>query len=360
LFIFSGLIKAIDPLGLTYKMQEFFEVWSAGGHMVWIMDALHNHAIILSSVMIVLEVAVGVALLIGWQKRFTLRLLLVLSVFFTFLTAYALFTGKVTECGCFGACVPLSPLATFLKDVILLVLVIFILINKKYVEPAFKSAHLLTFMFLSIMITAFLQSRALEHLPLIDCLPYKTGNDILKLRQWPAGATFDQYAYTFTYKKGGEEKEFDANALPDSSWQYVTRNQKLVAKGNGKVPEINDFSLTDASGNDSTEAILTQKDEYYLFFVKDMKEEVGLWAPQFNYLYQNVKLKKRKMYVITGDMPAADSFFNIRNKYNLPIYSCDVTAIKTAARSIPTLFLMDSSVVMGKWAWLDVADGLQQ
>jgi uncharacterized membrane protein YphA (DoxX/SURF4 family) len=360
LFIFSGVIKAIDPLGLCYKMQEFFEVWAGNGDAVWLMNSLHDHAIILSSIMITLEVGVGVAVLVGWQKRFTLWLLLILSTFFTFLTAYAYFTGKVRECGCFGACISLSDFASFLKDIILLILIIFIFINKQYIEPAFKSVHLLTCMLGAIMITSLLQSHALEHLPLIDCLPYKIGNNILQLREAPADATYDQYSYSFVYKKGSEEKEFDANALPDSTWQYVTRNEKLLSKGNDKEPAIKDFSLTDAAGNDSTEAILGQKGKYYLFFVKNMLEQARVWVPQFRYLYQNIKLKGRKIYVVTADRLAVDSFFNIKQNYHLPIYNSDVTAIKTAARSTPTLFLMDGPVIQGKWAWLDIGDGLQQ
>ncbi|MEI9934814.1 MAG: BT_3928 family protein [Ferruginibacter sp.] len=359
LFIFSGLIKAIDPLGLTYKMQEFFEVWSADGHMVWVMDALHSHAIILSSVMITLEVLLGVALLIGWQKRFVLWVLLVMMVFFMFLTSYVLFSGKIRECGCFGNCIPLTPLQTFIKDVILLVLIIFIIINKKYIQPVFASVHLVTLILGSAMITALLQSHALEHLPLIDCLPYKQGNNILALRQTPADATFDKYTYSFVYKKGTEQKEFTVNDLPDSTWQFVQQNKILIEKGNDKEPAIKDFSLTDAAGNDSTEAVLGQKGEYYLFFLKDIVNDKNNWEGQFSYLSQNVKLKNRKIYIVTADREHVDSFFNIKNHYNLPVYVCDATAIKTAARCNPTLFLMNGPVVEGKWSWLDIQDGLQ-
>jgi hypothetical protein len=241
-----------------------------------------------------------------------------------------------------------------------LIMIIFIIANKEYVQPAFKSIHLVTFMFISIMLTALLQSHALEHLPLIDCLPYKVGNDILKLREVPADATYDQYTYTFTYKKGADEKEFDANDLPDSSWQYVSRNQVLVSKGNGKVPAINDFSLTDAAGNDSTEAVLGQTGEYYLLFIKNMSEGRGLWMNTFRYFYQNVKLKNRKLYLVAGEQEATDSLFNKEGHFNLPVYSCDVTALKTAARCVPTIFLMNGPVVEGKWSWLDMNDAFAQ
>ena len=359
LFIFSGLIKAIDPLGLAYKMQEFFEAWSANGFMIGVFNWLHNYAIIFSSIMITLEVGAGVGLLIGWQKKIITWLLLLMSVFFTFLTAYALYSGKVRECGCFGECIPLSPLQTFIKDLVLLALVLLIFFNRKYIVPAFKTVHLVGLMFLSIMLTAYLQSRALEHLPLIDCLPYKKGNNILELRKMPADATFDKFTYSFVYKKGNEQKEFTVNNLPDSTWQFVEQKQKLIEKGNGKLPLINDFSLTDANGNDSTEAILGQKGEYYLFFLKTMAEDNNNWTPQFNYLWQNVQLKKRKLYVVTADKDAVDSFFNIKNHYNVPVFVCDVIAIKTAARCVPTLFLMNGPVVEGKWSWLDINEGLQ-
>jgi uncharacterized membrane protein YphA (DoxX/SURF4 family) len=360
LFIFSGLVKAIDPLGLSYKMQEFFEAWAADGHLVAVMNGLHDYAIIFSIIMIVLEVGVGVGILIGWQPKFVSWLLLIMSAFFLFLTAYVLFSGKVRECGCFGDCIPLSSMQTFIKDVILLLLVILIFVKREHIKPVFKNVHLIGTMFVSIMLTSLLQSHALEHLPLIDCLPYKIGNNILELRKMPPDATFDKFEYSFVYKKGTEEKTFGVNNLPDSTWQFVQQNQTLIEKGNGKVPAINDFSLSDFAGNDSTEAILGQNDKYYLFFLKNMGEDKNHWSTQFTYLWQNVKLKNRKLYVVTADKENVDSFFNIKNHFNVPIFICDATAIKTAARCVPTLFLMNGPVVLGKWSWLDINEGLQQ
>ncbi len=126
LFIFSGLVKAIDPLGLAYKMQEFFEVWAAGGFVPGVMDWLHVHALWFSLLMIALEVVLGIALLLGWRIKTVSYLLLLLMLFFTFLTSYVLFSGKIKACGCFGDCIPLTPIQTFTKDIILSVLVLFI------------------------------------------------------------------------------------------------------------------------------------------------------------------------------------------------------------------------------------------
>src|SRR3990170_6653120 len=118
LFIFSGLIKANDPLGLSYKMQEFFEVW--GWH------ALNDYTLAFSVLMIAFEIIAGVAVLVGWQMRLFSWLLLLLIIFFTFLTGYALFSGKIRECGCFGDCIPLTADQSFIKDLILMVFILVI------------------------------------------------------------------------------------------------------------------------------------------------------------------------------------------------------------------------------------------
>ena len=115
LFIFSGLVKAIDPLGLAYKMQEFFEAWHDGGYLPGLMNWLNGHALLFSVIMISLEVILGVALLLGMWKKLTAWLLLLLMLFFTFLTSYVVFSGKIATCGCFGDCILLTPMQTFTK-----------------------------------------------------------------------------------------------------------------------------------------------------------------------------------------------------------------------------------------------------
>src|SRR5436190_20118658 len=133
LFIVSGLVKANDPLGLAYKMEEFFELWIAGlksGHffaiapLISFLNFFDHHTLFLSVTMIILEIIAGVALLLSWMKRFVLYLLLVLIVFFTFLTGYAYLSGKFTNCGCFGDCLPITPLTSFAKVVVLLLLIL--------------------------------------------------------------------------------------------------------------------------------------------------------------------------------------------------------------------------------------------
>lgn len=353
LFIFSGLVKAIDPLGLAYKMQEFFEVWAADGYFKTLMDWLHKYATGFSIFMIALEVVLGVALLIGWQKKLTTWLLLLLTLFFTFLTSYVLFSGKIRACGCFGDCIPLTPIQTFSKDIILTILIICILVGQKYIQPLFKTMIGSIIVLLSLIAVLCLQFYVLKHLPVKDCLPYKIGNNIWELRKMPKDAIQDKYEYGFIYEKNNEKKEFKVTALPDSTWKFVERKETLVLKGKNNTPLINDFTFTTESGNDTTEAILNQPGEYYLLFVKDFNKNEDKWYEDFKEFYAN---KIPRVYLITADTKTASEIFKVPGDFKLDIFSCDGTAIKTAARVNPTLFFMKGAVIQNKWSWNDVKD----
>ncbi len=348
LFIFSGLVKAIDPRGLAYKMQEFFEAWTNSGFMPGLMKVFSDHALLFSVIMITLEVIVGVALLIGWKKRFTTWILLILMLFFTFLTAYVLFTGKIRACGCFGDCIPLTPTQTFTKDIILLILALFLVFNTRYISPIAKPFFSTLYVLIATMAVLFLQWYVLRNLPLADCLPYKKGNNILELRKMPANAIADKFDYLFIYKKDGVEKEFKADATPDSTWTFVDRKQTLVQKGSNNVPVINDFSLTTESGTDSTEAILSTTGEYYLLYVKDLDGYPSNWTED-QQLIERFITDKKKFFVVTAELNKVKAHFP--NPSAIIFLTCDGTVLKTIARVNPTLYLMDGPVVKNKWSW---------
>ena len=146
LFIFSGLVKANDPLGLSYKMKEFFEIWNSGLEygsfflkdiLINLFQFLHDHSLSLSVFMIAFEILAGVALLLGWRMKVFSWLLLLLILFFTFLTGYAFYSGKFTNCGCFGDCIPITPKTSFLKDIALTLLIIFLFKYRKNIRPYF-------------------------------------------------------------------------------------------------------------------------------------------------------------------------------------------------------------------------------
>jgi len=354
LFIFSGLVKAIDPKGLSYKMQEFFEVWARDGFLPKLINIFNEHSLTFSIVIITLEVLLGLALLVGWQKKMITWLLLLLTLFFTFLTAFVLFTGKIKACGCFGDCIPLTPTQTFTKDIILLVLVVILLMGHKFIQPLFKPIICLAILAMAISGVLFLQTYVQHHLPLKDCLPFKVGNNILELRKMPKDAVPDKFDYTFVYQKNGEKKEFGVNNIPDSTWQFVDRKQTLVQKGKNNIPLINDFSFTTESGNDTTEAILGQEGEYYLMYTSlfdDIKNPAKDWMEDVALLIKANALNK-KLFVVTTQIEQAKKRYQVfieGKKITQPIFTCDATALKTVARSNPTLYLMNGSIVKQKW-----------
>ena len=203
LFIFSGLVKAIDPKGLAFKMQEFFEAWSGSGFMPGLMKTFDQYVLAFSMIMITLEVIVGVALLIGWKKKVIIFILLLLMIFFTFLTSYVLFTGKIRACGCFGDCIPLTPIQTFTKDIVLLVLAFFLLFSTKYISPIAKPFFSFLYILLATILVLLLQWYVLRNLPLADCLPYKKGNNLVELRKMPANAVPINMTLFLFIKKAG-------------------------------------------------------------------------------------------------------------------------------------------------------------
>ncbi|MCB0699987.1 MAG: DoxX family protein [Chitinophagaceae bacterium] len=265
LFIFSGLVKANDPLGLSYKMDEFFEVWN----MHWMMP----YSLAMSVLMIAFEIVAGIAVLIGYAYRLFSYLLLLLITFFTFLTAYVLFSGKIKECGCFGDCIKISNEETFWKDVILLVLAVVLVIYRNKIKPVFKGYSGTVIMITTAVFAFGMQWWALEHLPFHDCLPYKIGVDINVDSKIPPGAKPDRYESVMIYEKDGVQKEFTMQNYPwqDTTWVFVDRTDKLVEKGNAE-PKIKDFVLSDFDGNDLTETVLTMPGYTFLWFVKDPAE----------------------------------------------------------------------------------------
>ncbi|MEO5967682.1 MAG: BT_3928 family protein [Ferruginibacter sp.] len=352
LFIFSGLVKAIDPRGLAYKMQEFFEAFANDGYFKGLMHILNDYALSFSIIMITLEVIIGLALLLGWQKKFTTIMLLLLMILFTFLTSYVLFSGKIRACGCFGDCIPITPIQTFTKDILLLIFSLVLLFSRKYILPVAKPLPLLLYVSVATLLTLFLQFYVLKHLPVIDCLPFKKGNNVLELREMPKNAVQDKFDYIFVYSKDGANKEFKATELPDSTWEYVDRKQTLIEKGSNNVPLINDFNLGDEQGNDVTQTVFTNQNEYYLLFIKDFSNDSNQWLSSIKKLMKESNGKK-DFYIITSQVAPVKEFIFKHGLQPTGLLSLDATALKTAARANPTLYLMQGPIVKKKWGWGD-------
>ncbi|MFT3823504.1 MAG: DoxX family protein [Chitinophagaceae bacterium] len=353
LFIFSGLIKANDPLGLSYKMQEFFEVWG------W--DFLNNYTLAFSVLMIAFEIIAGVAVLVGWQMRLFSWLLLLLIIFFTFLTGYALFSGKIRECGCFGDCIPLTADQSFMKDLLLLVLIIFLFINRNKLQPWLKIRSSLVILFFTVIFSFSFQWFVLLHLPVIDCLPYKVGNNIPENMKIPPGAIPDSTVITFVYEKAGQQVEFTADKFPDdyddSLYHFVKRYDKVVRAGNAS-PKIKDFSLQTFFGNDTTQALL-HEDVYQLYLFVKNDYHKGEWVSVLGMLSQVAKKKNIPRFLVTSLSLDALSEGAPAEFHDFMPLRCDGTAIKTIARTNPAIYLVKNGTVLAKWSYINADKALK-
>ena len=265
LFIFSGLVKANDPLGTAYKMEEYFEVWNgdlatstffAKDALINLFHFLNEHTLFLSITMNAFEIIAGAALLLGWRMKLFSWLLLLLMIFFTILTGYTYKTGKPTNCGCFGDCIKITPEYSFYKDVLLSVLILILLFARKHIKPLFSPRLNTGLMLLATVFSFGLQWYSLRYLPPVDCLPFKRGNSIPEKMKLPADAVPDSIVMTFVYDKQGQKVEFTADKFPtdfnDSLYKFVDRYDKLVRKGKNNEPPIKGFTLTGAKNVDST------------------------------------------------------------------------------------------------------------
>ncbi|HEV3324267.1 MAG TPA: BT_3928 family protein [Puia sp.] len=347
LFIFSGLVKADDPLGLSYKMQEFFEVWN----FHW----LDHFTLAFSIIMIVFEIVAGVAILLGWRMKLFSWLLLLLIIFFTFLTGYAYLSGKVRECGCFGDCIPLTAGESFCKDLVLTALIVFLFFFRNRIHPVLSKGASIGVLVGATVFAFGLQEYVLVHLPVVDCLPYKIGNNIPEKMLPPRGAIPDSTVITMVYEKNGKKLEFDASHFPagfDDSYHFVSRYDKLVRKGNAE-PAIKDFNLVTGEGTDTTQEVLTGRGYKLFVFVKDL-EDAHSANRMFNVIVTMARAKNIPIFFITGDYDNLIS--NVRQMgiaAFVTVLKCDATAIKTAARANPTLYLLKGGNILRKWSYAD-------
>ncbi len=374
LFIISGLVKANDPLGLSYKMQEFFEIWnislSSGnffvkGSLIHLFNFLHEHSLALSIAMITLEIVAGIALLTGWKKKFVLWMLLVLIVFFTFLTGYAYLSTnadgspKFTNCGCFGDCLPIQPQTSFLKDIALLLMIVFLINGQRFIQSIFSNRARTITLTTSLLLSLFFQWYVLNYLPLVDCLPFKKGNNIPAQMKPPPGSKPDSIAMRFIYEKNGKRFEFETLPADYATYKFIDRIDKVIRKGNSD-PKIKGFSLTgeekldSISGNktkaDSTQIILSQPLTVIGFGLDGAGKD---WLNDFKKLVDVTKQKGTPIYFAVNDPAYFQKLFE-ENKINIQVFSCDFTIIRTAARTNPAFYILKEGTIIDKYSYRNI------
>ena len=228
----------------------------------------------------------------------------------------------------------------------LLLSIIILLFNKKKVKTNTHPALGIFILLISTFAVGYGQKQVLDHLPIIDCLPYKQGNDIVEKMKMPQGAIPDSVAIMMEFEKEGKKYIFDASNFPenfDSTYVYKDRKEVVITKGNGLKPAIEDFTLSTLNGVDTTQQLFSNPLPYVLIFAGKIDSSVP-WET----LLAKVKSKHTLVYVVTADKSGASEILKNQN-----ILIADITLIKTAARVWPTVMVMNGSNIMQKISYLD-------
>ncbi|WP_027001297.1 BT_3928 family protein [Hugenholtzia roseola] len=361
-FVVSGLIKTNDPIGTAIKMEEYFEVFAtdldaplqstdnpstavahSAGHDFFM--ALKEKALPIAIFFVILEVVLGVMLLANFGRKLTAWLLLGLIIFFTFLTFYSAYFNKVTDCGCFGDAIKLTPWQSFGKDVVLLVLVSILLFQKK-IENTF-SALSAGIVVLSLIGSSFLAWYALENLPPIDFRAYKVGNNIPELRKPQA-----QPIYEYVMEKDGQEYRFSEYNMEEGYKfkEMITLNQDQVK------PKIEDFAVWNDENTYTDSALVGEK----LFVIVQKPQEVGALHQKalenIRALIKEIQAKRpqTQVWALTSAAGADYVAFDEVAQLQIPFFYADATVLKTIMRSNIGIWTLKEGTVTGKWHYNNV------
>ena len=301
MFIFSGFVKLVDPIGSQYKFQEYF------GESVLNLEFLIPFALPFSILLIIVEIMLGVMLLLGYKSKLTVWSLLGLTTLFLFLTWYSAYYNKVTDCGCFGDAIKLTPWETFWKNVILIGLILLLLIRVKDTKEIFSKKITFALTLLSLISFSSITFHVLNHLLIIDFRAYAVGKNI------PEGMEFPE----------------DPNELPP----------------------VHDFMLEDTQNDLAPQILAMDKVMLVIVYNADKSDEEGFVA--IKKVTDKAISKGYNVYGVTASFE--DDLILMQNKYNLPFnfLFCDETTLKTMIRANPGIMILSKGTVTGKWNWND-------
>lgn len=303
LFIFSGFVKLVDPIGSQYKFEEYFS------ESVLHIPFLIPYALPFAIFLIIAEIVLGVALLVGWKPKSTVRNLLIMVIFFLFLTGYSAYFDKVTDCGCFGDAIKLTPWQTFYKDVVLTVLIFFLSYQTKLITPLKSKYFPGNVVFWSLIISSLITYYVLVHLPIIDFRPYAIGKNI------PEGMKYPE---------------------------------------DGSLPKVHDFMLED-SQNDLAPQILKMKKVVLVISYNLDKADYEAF-PAIKKMADKAIKKGYKVYGASASF--SDILELTKSKFKLPFefLFCDETTLKTMIRANPGIMILNEGTIVDKKSWNDIED----
>ena len=358
LFIFSGFIKANDPTGFGYKLQEYFEVFH--------LTAFNEYATAIAVVICGFEILLGALLLLGVYANTVAWGLLLLILFFTFLTFYSAFFEVVTSCGCFGDAIPLTPWQSFSKDLVLLALILIIFFNRKQLRSIIKGSGN---QFVATVITAIISLGigiyTVNYLPFIDFLPYKVGNNLPSLMVLPEGKQGDLFEqiYTMKNKKTGETKKVNdkvymADKLwEDESWEIIGEPESKLVKKGYDIP-IPDLLITDADGAEHTQEIIANPYYNLVIVAKDLSstnidaiQKINQAAIQLTKDYNGLRV-----VLLTASASKDAQYLSDKMQLIAEIFYADLIPLKSMVRANPGVLLLKGGNVVGKWHYNNFPD----
>ncbi|MBX2901157.1 MAG: DoxX family protein [Cyclobacteriaceae bacterium] len=341
LLIFSGLIKLNDPIGTQIKMEEYFEVFAEdfGSFFHYFIP----WALEIGMVMIVLELMLGIAILIFWRMNLTAWLLLLMMTFFTFLTFYSAYFDKVTDCGCFGDAIKLTPWQSFIKDVVLMVFVLHLFWYRKSYKAVLQATSGTAVVAGTVVISLALGVYAIRHLPFIDFRAYKVGNNIPQQMLPP-----EQPIIEYVFEKDGKQVR-DTKFLSDAEgYKYIS--SRVVNQDKIK-PKITDYSVSSPEGEDMTP--YTFEGNRLLIVVYDVKKASTKNIAALRELTRGLE-GKVDCFVLTSSAAEVMEAFRHENQLAVPYYYADATVLKTIIRSNPGVALWKNGTVLGNWHHNDI------
>jgi uncharacterized membrane protein YphA (DoxX/SURF4 family) len=345
LFIFSGLIKLNDPVGTKIKMEEYFEVFAEdfGSFFHYLIP----YALEIGLIIVVLEIVLGVAVLIYYRMKVTTIVLLALMIFFTFLTFYSAYFNKVTDCGCFGDAIKLTPWESFIKDLVLMVFVLHLFWYRKRYQPVLRTREGHAVVASVTALSLFLGVYAIRHLPFIDFRAYRIGNNILQQMQPEEQPVFE---YVFVRKDNGEEVHSEKYLMDTTLYKYQSVRQTNEDKTKAK---ITDYSVTSVEGEDITQQTFEGNKLFIIIY-----DVSATSVSNIEKIRELAKDLDGKVDVMALTASGGEAFEAFRHEHQLaiPYYYADATVLKTIVRSNPGLTLWVNGTVRGMWHHNDTPD----
>ncbi|MCE5179796.1 MAG: DoxX family protein [Porphyromonadaceae bacterium] len=349
-FVFSGLMKAVDPLGFTYKIQDYLIELG--------LTALFPLALPAAVLMVTAEFALGAFLLLGIYRKWTTRLVLLFMIFFTPFTLWVAIANPVEDCGCFGDAFVISNWQTFYKNLLLLAGTVWLMMKWTQITPLFTKKATVPIAIVTLLLGVLFALHNVYRLPVIDFRPYKIGANI-PLQMYVDPEKADLYETIFLYSKDGVTKEFREENYPwdDSTWTFVDMKTHLVREG--QKPKIEDFSVESLyfddttaswqSGGDITDILLSDPSYTFLMIAYSLEEMQMRHLDRFRDVARHAAKKGYSFYILTASGPDVVGKWERQQQTGFQFAHADERTLKTMIRSNPGLMLLKEGTVMGKW-----------